>query len=81
MTRKSAGGAKEKAKVKDKMSTEVASGTSLNIQRESLILFDEIDVIFKEDHGFWSAILHFIKRSKKPIVMTTTDEYLQVSEL
>lgn len=51
---------------------------SVNIQRESLILFDEIDVIFKEDSGFWSAILHFVKRSKKPIVLTTTDEYLQV---
>jgi hypothetical protein len=51
---------------------------SLNIQRESLILFDEIDVIFKEDYGFWSAILHFIKRSRKPIVLTTTDEFLQV---
>ena len=49
----------------------------MNIQRESLILFDEIDVIFKEDVGFWSAIMHFIKRSRKPILLTTTDEYLQ----
>ncbi len=55
-----------------------AGSSSLNIQRESLILFDEIDVIFKEDYGFWSAILHFIKRSKKPIVLTTSDEFLQV---
>lgn len=53
------------------------SSTSVNIQRESLILFDEIDVIFKEDVGFWSAILHFIKRSRKPILLTTTDQYLQ----
>lgn len=57
--------------------TPEAANRSVNIQRESLILFDEIDVIFKEDVGFWSAIMHFIKRSRKPILLSTTDEYLQ----
>lgn len=52
-------------------------GNSVNIHKESLILFDEIDVVFKEDVGFFSAINHFIKKSKKPIVLTTTDDFLQ----
>ena len=42
-----------------------------------MILFDEIDVVFKEDVGFWAAVNHFIKRSKKPIILTTNDEFLQ----
>lgn len=50
---------------------------SVNIHKESLILFDEIDVVFKEDVGFWSAVNHFIKKSKKPIVLTTSDEFIQ----
>lgn len=53
------------------------SSTNVNIHKESLILFDEIDVVFREDVGFWAAINHFIKRSKKPIVLTTNDEFLQ----
>ncbi len=51
--------------------------TSVNIHKESLILFDEIDVVFREDVGFWTAINHFIKRSRKPIILTTNDEFLQ----
>jgi DNA polymerase III delta prime subunit len=51
--------------------------SKINIHKESLILFDEIDIVFKEDVGFWSAVNYFIKKSKKPIIMTTNDEYLQ----
>ncbi|RNA02469.1 ATPase family AAA domain-containing 5 [Brachionus plicatilis] len=51
--------------------------SSVNIHKESLILFDEIDVVFREDVGFWSAVNHFIKKSKKPIVLTTSDEFIQ----
>ena len=51
--------------------------SGVKIHTESLILFDEIDVVFKEDVGFLSAINHFIKKSRKPIVLTTNDDYLQ----
>ena len=50
---------------------------SVNIHKESLILFDEIDIVFREDVGFWSAVNHFIKKSRKPIVLTTSDEFIQ----
>lgn len=50
---------------------------SVNIHKESLILFDEIDVVFREDVGFLAAINHFIKKSKKPIILTTNDDFLQ----
>jgi DNA polymerase III delta prime subunit len=47
------------------------------IHTNSLILFDEIDVVFKDDVGFLGAVNHFIKKSKKPILLTTNDDYLQ----
>ena len=50
---------------------------SVRIHTESLILFEEIDVIFKDDVGFLGAVNHFIKKSKKPILLTTNDDYLQ----
>lgn len=52
------------------------SSPSVKIHTESLILFDEIDVVFKEDVGFFAAINHFIKKSRKPIVLTTNDEFI-----
>lgn len=51
--------------------------TVVNVHKDSLILFDEIEIVFKEDVGFWSTVSHFIKKSKKPIVITTNDEFFQ----
>ena len=67
----------EKSDKSDQLNVSMSESSSVNIHKESLILFDEIDVVFKEDVGFWSAINHFIKKSKKPIVLTTNDDYLQ----
>ncbi|XP_055079226.1 ATPase family AAA domain-containing protein 5b [Periophthalmus magnuspinnatus] len=39
----------------------------------SLILFEEVDVIFEEDVGFFAAIKTFMATTKRPVVMTTSD--------
>ncbi|XP_072168365.1 uncharacterized protein [Diadema setosum] len=39
----------------------------------SLILFDEVDIIFDEDKGFLSAITSLMESTKRPIVLTTSD--------
>ncbi|XP_062391395.1 ATPase family AAA domain-containing protein 5b [Sardina pilchardus] len=39
----------------------------------SLILFEEVDVIFSDDAGFLSAIKTFMSTTKRPVVLTTTD--------
>ncbi|XP_022093613.1 ATPase family AAA domain-containing protein 5-like isoform X2 [Acanthaster planci] len=39
----------------------------------SLILFEDVDVVFEEDKGFLSAIATFLKTTKRPIVLTTSD--------
>ncbi|KAF3852259.1 hypothetical protein F7725_005614, partial [Dissostichus mawsoni] len=37
----------------------------------SLILFEEVDVIFHDDVGFFSAIKTFMTTTKRPVVLTT----------
>eukprot|EP00079_Xenopus_tropicalis_P013876 XP_002943332.2 PREDICTED: ATPase family AAA domain-containing protein 5 [Xenopus tropicalis] len=39
----------------------------------SLILFEEVDVIFDDDVGFVSAIKTFMSTTKRPVILTTSD--------
>nr|XP_046266878.1 ATPase family AAA domain-containing protein 5b isoform X2 [Scatophagus argus] len=39
----------------------------------SLILFEEVDVIFDDDVGFLAAIKTFMTTTKRPVVLTTND--------
>ncbi|XP_029946290.1 ATPase family AAA domain-containing protein 5 isoform X3 [Salarias fasciatus] len=39
----------------------------------SLILFEEVDVIFDDDFGFLAAIKTFMATTKRPVILTTSD--------
>ncbi|KAG7504487.1 ATPase family AAA domain-containing protein 5-like [Solea senegalensis] len=39
----------------------------------SLILFEEVDVIFEEDSGFLAAVKTFMATTKRPVILTTSD--------
>lgn len=66
-----------------KKSTESSSATpaSTKISAEdqgkraatSLILFEEVDIIFDDDTGFLAAIKTFMTTTKRPVILTTSD--------
>jgi len=38
--------------------------------RKGLICFEEVDVLYEEDKGFWTCVTGLVERSKSPIILT-----------
>lgn len=55
------------------ISKEIEDGEHNRKSATSLILFEEVDIIFDEDAGFLSAIKTFMATAKRPVILTTND--------
>ncbi|NWR66313.1 ATAD5 protein, partial [Bucorvus abyssinicus] len=63
---------KKDASIKS-INKEVEGGEHNRKTATSLILFEEVDIIFDEDAGFLSAIKTFMATAKRPVILTTND--------
>ena len=42
--------------------------------RQSVILIDEVDILFAEENTFWPAVVSLIAESKRPVILTCNGE-------
>lgn len=52
--------------------------STLKFSSHTIILFDDVDTIFDQDDGFWSAVDTVLKITKKPVIFTATRNLTQI---
>ncbi|CEI66672.1 hypothetical protein FVEN_g10132 [Fusarium venenatum] len=58
----------------DEKPTEATKASSTKSQKQSLILLEEVDILYDEDKQFWATLIGMMAQSKRPFIMTCNDE-------
>ena len=63
----------------DETDTEIQDQNAKPVKpiRQSLILLEEVDILFKEDNNFWNTVTGIIKECKRPVVCTCNGKFLK----
>ncbi|KAH7105663.1 hypothetical protein BKA62DRAFT_690488 [Auriculariales sp. MPI-PUGE-AT-0066] len=51
----------------------LTGGTTTHAVQQSLFLFDEADILFRDDVGFWPALIDLVANSRRPVILTCND--------
>nr|CAH8848816.1 unnamed protein product [Trichobilharzia regenti] len=57
----------------EKVNTSKKDVDCLNLNCNSVVLFDEVDVLFESDRGFWSGLSNLLQLARRPVVLTASD--------
>ena len=62
--------------------THQSNGSGSRKVNQSIILLEEVDVLFQNEGGFWPAVINLIKESRRPVIMTCNgkafDPYISI---
>ena len=54
-------------------SSSAGPASSSHLNKTALILFEDIDVVFEEDEGFYAAVNSLAASTKRPVILTTSN--------
>lgn len=54
----------------------IENSSSDNFSQDTILLFEEIDVLFEEDTGFFHSLKLLIEQSKRPIILTCNSKLI-----
>ncbi|KPM35023.1 hypothetical protein AK830_g11552 [Neonectria ditissima] len=75
-TRKPATVPKKATRKPAEQAAEPNKQSSVKNQKQSLILLEEVDILYEEDKQFWATLMGMMAQSKRPFIMTCNDESL-----
>lgn len=62
-----------------KETTTISSNGHSTKPRQSVILIEEVDLLYDEDKGFWAAVVELVAESKRPVILTCNGKWFSLN--